>query len=163
MRWIRHWIGRERVGNVFNPSVLDAIQATIAAGEQSHLGEVCFAVEGGVAFPGTLFRDVDARRRAVDAFGRLGVWDTADNTGVLVYVLLAEHAIEIIADRGITAKVDPSQWQAICTTLEQAYRRGDFSAGSVAAIEAIHALLVEHFPVGDTPNPDELPNRPVIL
>lgn len=162
MRWIRHWLARERVHRVFPTATLDAIQHAIADGEQAHLGEVCFAIEGGVPFPQSLGA-IDVRQRAEAAFARLGVWNTEHNSGVLVYVLLAEHAIEIVADRGIAARVDQAQWQAICTTLQQAYRREDYAAGTASAIAAIHALLVAHLPADGLDNPDELPNRPVLL
>ena len=162
MRWIRHWLGRERVHGVFPTATLDAIQQAIADGEQRHLGEVCFAIEGGLPFPQSL-AEFDVRQRAEAAFARLRIWNTEHNSGVLVYVLLAEHAIEIVADRGIAAKVEQAEWQAVCRVLEHAYRRGDYAEGTASAISAIHALLTQHFPSHYRANPDELPNRPVLL
>lgn len=162
MRWIRHWLGRESVGRVFPTATLDAIQSTIADGERAHLGEVCFAIEGGLPFPQSL-GNLDVRQRAEAAFARLRIWNTEHNSGVLVYVLLAEHAIEIVADRGIAARMEQAEWQAICAALENAYRAENFVDGTTAAIAAIHAVLTEHFPATDHVNPDELPNRPVLL
>lgn len=162
MRWIRHWWARETLKRIFPSTTLDAIQHAIAAGESTHLGEVCFAIEGGAPFPKSL-GTITPRQRAEAAFGQLGIWNTERNTGVLVYVLLAEHAIEIVADRGIAAKVDQAEWQAVCRALEQAYRNGDYASGTAKAIAAIHSLLATHFPSDGAANPDELPNRPVLL
>ena len=162
MNLIQHWLGRMQVHKAFPQETLDQIQAAIAAGEQDHLGEVCFAIEGGLPwFEALTF--TSARDRAEAAFARLRVWNTEGNTGVLIYILLAEHAIEIVADRGIAAKVAPEQWRAICAELEQACRDDKHANGTMAAIAAIHALLTEHFPASGRSNPDELPNRPVIV
>lgn len=162
MNLIRHWLARFQVHKAFPQETLDKIQAAIAAGEQDHLGEVCFAIEGGLPwFEALTF--TSARDRAEAAFARLRVWNTQGNTGVLIYILLAEHAIEIIADRGIAAKVAPEQWRAICAALEQACRDDNHAQGTMAAIAAIHALLTEHFPASGRSNVDELPNRPVIF
>ena len=106
----------------------------------------------------------DARRRAEDAFARLRVWDTADNNGVLVYLLLADHRIEIVADRGVAALIDAAQWRAICALMEQRLRDGDAEAAAIVGVAAISDLLAEHFPrtdIGDRHN--ELPDLPQIL
>ena len=162
MNPIQHWLGRMQVRKTFPQATLDNIQTAIAAGEQNHLGEVCFAIEGGLPWF-EAFTYTNARDRAEAAFARLRVWNTEGNTGVLIYILLAEHAIEIIADRGIAAKVAPEQWRAICAELERACRDDKHADGTMAAIASIHALLAEHFPATGRSNPDELPNRPTIL
>ena len=95
-------------------------------------------------------------------FAELRVWDTGHNSGVLIYVQLADRRVEIVADRGINARVAQAEWDAICRTLETAYRDGAFEHGSLAAIAEISALLRRHFPAADM-NPDELPNRPAVL
>ncbi|MFZ2235704.1 MAG: TPM domain-containing protein [Dokdonella sp.] len=162
MNPIRHWLARLQVHKAFPQATLANIQAAIAAGEQDHLGEICFAIEGGLPWFEALTYTT-ARDRADAAFARLRVWNTEGNTGVLIYILLAEQAIEIVADRGIAAKAAPGQWRAICASLEQACRDDNHAEGTMAAIASIHALLTEYFPASGTSNPDELPNRPVVV
>ena len=106
-------------------------------------------------------RGAPARERAITMFGKLRVWDTADNNGVLIYLLLAEHAIEIVADRGLNAHVSTEQWRDIVATMRDAFRAGRFEDGLNAAIDAVDELLARHFPAqADTHNPNELPNAP---
>lgn len=161
MNLIRHWLARFQVHKTFPQETLDKIHTAIAAGEQDHLGEVCFAIEGGLPWFEALTY-TSARDRAEAAFARLSVWNTEGNTGVLIYILLAEHAIEIVADRGIAAKVAPEQWGEICAALEQACRDDNHAEGTMAAIAAVHALLTEQFPSRGGSNLDELPNRPML-
>ncbi len=161
MNPVRHWLARFQIHKAFPQETLEKIQASIAAGEQDHLGEVCFAIEGGLPWFEALTY-TSARDRAEAAFARLRVWNTEGNTGVLIYILLAEHAIEIVADRGIAAKVAPDQWRAICAALGQACRDNNHAEGTLAAIASIHMLLIEHFPSHGRSNLDELPNRPML-
>ena len=110
-----------------------------------------------------LWQDLSARDRAITLFGKLRVWDTEANNGVLIYLLLAEHAIEIVADRGLNRHVDASQWRALITPMRAAFRQGRFEAGLEEAVAAIDGLLRQHHPLaGGQPNPDELPNRPLM-
>lgn len=146
----------------FPERVLDAIQHAIAASETQHLGEIVFAVEGSLGVADIL-RGRTPRDRAREVFAHLRVWNTEHNTGVLVYVLLADHAIEIVADRGITAKVDEREWKVVCELMRARFADGDHEGGAVAAVEAINAILVRHFPANGQRNPDELPDRPVLL
>ncbi|HRP71513.1 MAG TPA: TPM domain-containing protein [Luteimonas sp.] len=161
-RLLRHWFAMPS-SRLFSAASLDRITAAIAEGERRHRGEVCFAIEPAL---GTrqLLRGVDARTRACEAFATLRVWDTAANNGVLLYVLLADHAIEIVADRGLSGRVDEARWRAICACMEVRFREGDHEGGAIAGVEAVSALLAEHFPHdGDGPDEDELPNRPHLL
>ena len=162
MRWIRHLFDFGRVRRAFPPATLDAIQHAVAASEAAHRGEICFAAEGGLS-AGNLWRGVTPRERALEVFTHLRVWDTRENSGVLVYVQLADHAIEIVADRGLAARIDDAEWRRICTTLRERFIAGDHEAGAVAAVAAIGNLLAVHFPAIPGDNPDERPNRPVIL
>lgn len=161
-RWIRHlavphwWATR-----VFPKSSLDAIEAAIAASETRHGGELRFVVEAGLPWS-ALGRDRSARDRAVELFASLRVWDTAGNSGVLIYVQLVDRKVEIVADRGIDARVGPAFWQGVCRRLEAAFRDRRFAAGSLAAIDEITAALAEHFPAGTT-NSNELPDRPLVI
>lgn len=140
----------------------------IAASERRHTGEIRICVEA--ALPSNLVwrlrgdDDLPAmtRERAWEWFGRLRVWDTEQNNGVLIYLLLAEQVIEVVADRGLARVVDGAQWQAVVDRLGQRLQRGDFEDGLTQALEEVSALLVEQFPVGaETFNPDELPDAVV--
>ena len=145
----------------FPAPVLQAIEAEIGASEALHSGELRFAIESTLPF-GTLWRGMSGRTRALEVFSHLRVWDTDANSGVLIYLLLADHDIEIIADRGITARVDQREWDQIARTMEQAFGAGQFEQGALAGIRAITHLLARHFPPGGN-NPDELSNQPVLL
>lgn len=161
-RWFRHvfmppWAWRR----AFPQATLDAIESAIRTSEITHNGEIRFAIENTL-LASQVWRGLTGRERAVEVFSNLRVWDTEYNSGVLVYLLLADHDIEIVADRGIAARVDGNAWEAIAQTMEAAFRQGDFERGALAGIEQISALLTAHFPpTGD--NPNELANRPVII
>lgn len=145
----------------FAPSTLRAIEAAIAASEQLHLGQIRFAVEETLA-PGALWRDKTGRERALEVFSDLRAWDTEQNNGVLVYLLLADHDVEIVADRGIHRMVGEAAWEDICRAMEAALRAGQFETGVVRGIEAIGALLALHYP-RHAPGANELPDAPVVL
>jgi hypothetical protein len=152
---------RGALARYFPPSTMGAIRAAIETGERSHAGEIVFAVEPRLGVFEVL-AGVDSRTRAAEAFAALGVWDTAGHSGVLVYVLLAERRIEVVADRGIHVRVGEGEWQRVCTLVADGFRSGDPSRGVLAAIAAVNALLAAHFPV-DSENPRELPDNPVLL
>ena len=161
MRLFRHLFARPARA-WFPEDAMDRITAAIDAGELRHAGEICFAVEPALHWLDVL-RGVDARKRAEDAFARLRVWDTEGNTGVLVYLLLADHRLEIIADRGLR-NVDPARWRAVSDAMESRLRAGEPEAAIVAGVAAISDLLAEHAPqVDGRPDRDELPNRPRLL
>ena len=145
----------------FTPAVLDAIEQEISHSEAQHSGEIRFVVEG--ALDGApLFKNQSAHDRALDIFSQLRIWDTQDNNGLLIYVLLADHAVEIIADRGINAKVGSSEWQTICSVMQNEFAKGNFQNGVCDAIKSITQHLIKHFPVSAT-DTNELPNKPVIM
>ncbi len=147
----------------FPASAMDRVAAAIAAGELQHHGEVCFAVESALHWRDVI-RGVMANNRARDAFARLRVWDTAANNGVLVYLLLADQRIEIVADRGLRGLVSDEQWRGVCHLLEERLRSGDHADAVVAAINEVSQLLALHFPpVAGVAGEDELPNQPVFL
>ena len=147
----------------FPAAAMDRIAATIGDGERRHRGEICFAVESSLP-PRQIFRGVQARARAEDAFARLRAWDTTENNGVLVYLLLADHRIEIVADRGLQAMVSDAQWRGVCQLLEERLHAGDHGDAVVQAINAVSALLAQHFPrLPGVADLDELPDQPVFL
>ncbi len=140
---------------------LSRIEAAIAAGERKHVGQVRFVVEAALPLALVLSRHTP-RERAIDTFGRLRIWDTEGNCGVLVYLLLADRRVEVVADRGIDRVVADSEWQSICRAMESAFRDGRFADGAVAGVEAVGALLARHFPrTGEAVN--ELPDQPIVL
>jgi len=143
---------RWRVRRIFTPQVLDGIEQAIKAGEATHSGQVRFVVEG--ALDGApLLHDQPARERALDIFSHLRIWDTAHNNGVLIYLLLADRRVEIVADRGIDAKVGRAGWEKICRDMEAEFRSGNFEAGAAKGIEAVSRQLAAHFPPGAARNP----------
>jgi uncharacterized membrane protein len=150
------------VKRAFPRAALHAVEKAIGEEERRHAGQLRFAVEASLPL-GELLRGVHARTRAVECFSRLRVWDTEHNSGVLIYVLLADRRVEIIADRGIHGKVGGAAWETICGEMQQEFARGQFERGAVVGIRAISDLLAAHFPAGDGPRPNELPDRPVVL
>jgi uncharacterized membrane protein len=154
--------GSLHVRRCFPRASMQAIQAAIARSESSHMGELRFAVEAALDWH-ELLRGVSPRQRAIEVFSQLGVWDTEHNSGVLIYLLLAERDVEIVADRGIHARVGDAGWQAICREMEAAFRAGAFEQGVLSGIARITALLAEHFPAQGKSNPNELPDAPVVL
>ena len=161
-RIAKHLVSEGAARRRFPDAVLDTIQRAIATGEARHRGQVCFAIEGALSL-GELLRDRSPRERAHEVFAHLRVWDTEHNSGVLIYVLVADHAIEIVADRGIAARVAESEWQAVCAQLRERFRGEDFESGAVAAVEAVSEILARHFPADGEPIANELPDRPVRL
>src|SRR6201998_3972690 len=152
-----HWRG----GRIFTRPVRAGIEQAIKTGEATHSGQVRFVVEG--ALDGApLFRNQHARERALDIFSQLRIWDTAHNNGVLIYLLLADRKVEIVADRGIDAKIGAAGWQKICAGMETDFKAGNFEAGVIKGIEAVSRQLAAHFPKhpGDR---NELPDAPVVI
>ena len=162
MRLLRHVFARS-ARHLFPEDSLQRIADAIAAGELRHRGEVLFAVESELP-AGLVLRGVQARERAEAAFARLRAWDTEANNGVLIYLLLADHRIEIVADRGLNGRVSAEQWRGVCLLMEERLHAGEPEQAVVRGIEAVSDLLAEHFPqVDDAPDHDELPNLPLIL
>jgi len=149
------------VYRAFPRTALKRMETAIRESEALHDGELRIAVEAGLDFL-PLLRGVSPRSRAREAFSMLSVWDTEENSGVLIYLQLVDRRIEIVADRGISAKVGQAQWDAICHRMEDAFRARRFEAGVFEGIAEITTLLTTHFPARRE-NPDELPDRPVVL
>jgi len=146
---------------VFPQRVLNSIEQAIKQGETTHSGQVRFVVEGALGDT-SLFRDQPARERALDVFSHLRIWDTELNNGVLIYLLLADHDVEIVADRGIHAKVGAEGWETICRAMEAEFKSGEFEGGAIRGIEAVSRELAKHFPPRH-PQRNELPDEPVVL
>ena len=143
----------------FGAAALRAVERAIKASERQHRGELRFAIEGPLHL-GAL--RLSPRQRARQVFSLLDVWNTEENTGVLIYVQLVDHAIEIVADRGIAKRVAQAEWQAICRTMEHAFRANRYEQGTLEAIAAVTAILAREFPATGT-NPNELPDKPAVL
>ncbi len=182
-RFAKHMITDHRSARrLFPPSGLDAIERAIADGEARHRGQVCVAIEASLPLARVLSK-LKPRERALEVFGLARVWDTEENCGVLLYVLVADRDVEIVADRGIDAKVGDDAWQAICARMEQAFdaKVGDdawqaicarmeqafaqrrFGEGLAAGVAEVNALLEQHFPSDGRPSANELANRPLML
>lgn len=165
LRLIKHLVAPPWLAHrAFTGVALQAIEDAVAAAEKRHCGELRFVVEAGLPL-GDLLHDISARQRAVEVFSQLRIWDTEHNSGVLIYVQLIDRRVEIVADRGISARVDQGDWDAVSRSMEAAFREGAYERGAVAAIESIGRLLAAHFPATPTSaeNPNELPDRPVLL
>ncbi|MPZ44626.1 MAG: hypothetical protein GEV05_14730 [Betaproteobacteria bacterium] len=161
-RALKHLLILDRMAlRPFPRAALDRIEHAIGVSERSHGGELRLVLEANMS-PLEVLRGRSARDRALELFSLLRVWDTEHNSGVLIYLQMVDHRIEIVADRGISRLVAQSEWDAICRRMESAFRGGVFEAGTVEAIGEVTQLLNRHFPPGEH-NPDELPDRPVII
>jgi uncharacterized membrane protein len=165
-----HWLARllrhrlfdeDDARRLLGKDALARIQARVAESEKRHSGEIRVVVEAGLPLS-YLRRNATPRDRAVALFGKLGVWDTERNNGVLIYLLLAEHAIEIVADRGLNRVVPAAEWAEIAVSMQSAFQAGDFEGGLMRAIDAVDPLLVRHFaaPSGAV-DVNELPDAPL--
>lgn len=160
-RVLRHLLtSRRSLERAFDPHGRRAVEEAIAASEKCHRGELRFAVESRLGIPALLAGET-ARERALEVFASLGVWDTEENSGILVYVLLADHSVEIVADRGYRS-VTGDQWRAICQQMEAAFREGAYRRGALEGVLgcAKHATVL--FPA-DGAGPNELPDPVVFL
>jgi uncharacterized membrane protein len=161
-RTLRHLLSLPgAVARAFPADAFSRIEQAIRESEQRHGGEIRFAVEPALD-PAQLWRGLSARERAIEAFSDLRVWDTRDNNGVLLYLLLADRDVEIVADRGFNAKVMPEEWERVCRRMEAALREGRHADAVIAGIESITQLVARHFP----PSPGargELPDHPAAL
>ena len=160
-RLLRHrWLDEDDTRKAIPAALLERLKKRVAASEDRHSGEIRICVEASLP-SSYIWRDATARARAVAMFGKLRMWDTEHNNGVLIYLLLAEHAIEIVADRGLARHVDAAQWAAIMTGMREAFRAGRYAEGLDQAVDAVDALLQRHFPLAPGAlNPNELSDAP---
>ena len=163
LRLVRHWwLDESDARRALGDDGLQRIGARVAESERRHGGEIRVCIEGGLPWS-YLWRNAGARERAVAMFSQLRVWDTEANNGVLIYLLLADHAIEIVADRGLARHVTGAEWAAITAGMREAFRAGRFVDGLLDAIGEVDRMLVAHFPhARGAPNPNELPDLPHI-
>jgi uncharacterized membrane protein len=159
-RILRHrWLDETDRRRALDDAALQRLSAQVATSELHHSGEIRVSVEAGLPMS-YLLRGLQARDRAVMLFSKLRVWDTEQNNGVLIYLLLAEHAIEIVADRGLTRQVPQAQWDTLVAGMREAFVQRQFEAGLNAAIKVVDGLLRQHFPLAPgEDNPNELPDR----
>ncbi|MEY3296594.1 MAG: hypothetical protein RLZZ451_2642 [Pseudomonadota bacterium] len=166
-RWLRilkhRWTDETDAARALGPEALLRLEQRVAMSERRHSGEIRLCVEAGLPLS-YLWRDATPRQRAVTMFGKLRVWDTEQNNGVLIYLLLAEHAIEVVADRGLARAVPPETWQQLVAGMREAFRAGRFEDGLAQAVDRVDALLVAHFPLAaGQANPNELPDAASLL
>ncbi|MET0355218.1 MAG: TPM domain-containing protein [Cellvibrio sp.] len=162
-RFIKHLFTTESaVKRHFSDASLSNITSAVADAERQHRGEICFAIEAALE-PGQVLRGITPRQRAMEIFAQQRVWDTELNSGVLIYVLFADRAVEVIADRGIYDKTAQNHcWENIVKAMENAFSAGRFEDGAVDGIKAVATELINYFPASDH-NPDELPNNVVLV
>jgi uncharacterized membrane protein len=162
-RMLRHrWLDSADTRRAIPPSLVQRLGERVTASERRHSGEIRIYVEAGLPFS-YLWREASPRERAIAMFGKLGVWDTEQNNGVLIYLLLAERAIEIVADRGLARLVPQPQWQQIVQRMAGAFSAARYEEGLAQAVDEVTALLVRHFPLAaGAANPNELPDEPVL-
>lgn len=167
-RLLRHLVTDHRaVRKLFSPRSLRQLEQATRHGEQLHAGQVRLAIEASLPL-GAVRMGMTPRQRALEVFGGLRVWDTAANCGVLVYLLVADRAVEIIADRGIHAKVGDVAWRTVCEKMEFQFREGKFTEGALSGLVDIGSLLAVHFPrssnaPGNAAVDNELPDAPLLL
>ena len=162
-RILKHrWLDESDAHRAVPPELLQRLARRVSASEQRHSGEVRIYVESGLPWS-YLWRNAGSRQRAVTLFGKLRVWDTEHNNGVLIYLLLADRAIELVADRGLNRVVSPEQWQAMVKNLGAALKEARYEDGLTQALEEVSAVLVQHFALaqGETRR-NELPNEPIV-
>jgi len=161
-RIMRHLsTGRAAVRRVFPSRTMDAIESAIRETEARHSGQIRFAVEASLELA-PLLAGQTAQERAVEMFSKLRVWDTEHNNGVLIYLLFADHDVEIVADRGVHAKLGKVVWEEICHEMETAFRNGEFEQGVLAGIRSVGRHLASHYPHTGVKR-NELPDWPVLL
>jgi uncharacterized membrane protein len=163
LRLLKHrWLDERDVKRALDDAALARIEQRVATSERRHSGEIRVCVEAGLP-TSYIWQRLTARDRAITMFGKLRVWDTEADNGVLIYLLLAEHAIEIVADRGLNRHVRPQEWQAIVGRMGSCFHEGRFEDGLTQALEEVSALLVQHFPVSaGEAGENELPDEPVL-
>ena len=165
-RLLRHVVATHwRTRMLFPASTLDAIEEAIGRAERAHGGEIRFAIETSLT-PLHVLAELTPRARALEVFAQLRVWDTEANNGVLIYIQLADHSVEIVADRGVARRVGQAEWDGVCRMMEEHFRAGRFKIGSIAGVDAVGALLARHFPAQvfrQSPAGNQLPDRPTLL
>jgi uncharacterized membrane protein len=163
-RWLRilrhRWYDERDTARALDGAALARLEQAVAGSERRHSGEIRLCIEAGLPLS-YLWRRATARERALAVFGKLRVWDTEHNNGVLIYLLLAEHAIEIVADRGLARRVPQAHWDGVLASMREAFRAGRFEQGLHDAVQAVDAMLALHFPLAaGEANPNELPDVP---
>jgi uncharacterized membrane protein len=161
-RALRHWKSTAaHARRAFPPESLAAIGGAITEGERTHRGELRLVVEASMPFD-AIWADMSSRQRALAMFAEHGVWDTEDNCGVLIYVNLAERKVEIVGDRNVNRKIDAATWQAVCRTMTEGFKRGQFHDSTLTAVAQVNELLRQHFPA-DGARANELPDAPILM
>lgn len=172
-RLFRHlWLDADDAQRAIGKDGLARLEAKIGESECAHSGQICLCIEAALPlrylsralWHGEPIEDV-LRDRAVTTFGKQRVWDTEDDNGVLIYLSLAEHHLEILADRGLSRHVPQAEWQAVVDAAGSRLREGRIEEGLALALAGVHAQLVRHFPPlagSDGQKENRLPDRPVL-
>ncbi len=162
-RALKHLVsGSWTVNRYFSDQSLQRIEERVTAGEVDHSAEIRIVIEGSLSFGEILWQDRQPRERALEVFADLHVWDTEANNGILIYLLLADHDVEILADRTADKKIAPAVWEGAVELIRNAFTRHAYEEGVINAVQSLNEALARQFPPAER-NPDELPNKPVIL
>jgi len=163
MRHLRHLFAtRSGTRRRFPTQLLESIEAAVREAEQRTSGEIRFVVETALE-PGEVWAGLTPRERAIQTFSDLHIWNTELRNGVLIYVLLADRDVEILADRGAAERIGQADWEGVCRVMEGHFREGRYSEGALAGVAGVGRLLEKHFPADRGRNRDELPNQPTLL
>ena len=161
-RFFKHFFSHPwQVNRHFSAQALKKIEQAISDSEKTHAGEIRFIVEAGL-HPLEILRKKTPKKRALELFGNLNIWDTEQNNSVLIYLLLVDKDVEIVADRGINKHVGHVGWEKICQNMESLFRKGEFEAGVLQGIKEISAELAQHYPLTGV-SKNEISNKPLIL
>jgi uncharacterized membrane protein len=163
-RLFRHLFAtRAELARLLPVEALQSIERAVSESELTHSGEIRFAIEVALD-PAEIAAGKTPRQRALEVFAALGVWDTEANNGVLVFVLYADHDVEIVADRGYNGRVTTDEWAAVCDAMEVRFRAGQYEQGAVEGVREAGRLMARHYPpLPGGRDQDELPNRPAML
>jgi len=161
-RFFRHlFTTRAATRRAFPDASLDAIESGIAEGEKTHRAEIRVIIETAISIEAVLSR-MTPRERALELFGRYGIWDTEENCGILIYINLADRQVEIVADRGISTKINPDEWNHICKIMTAGFSQGRFHESTLEALSALNQLLAQQVP-STGPHENQLPDHPIRL
>lgn len=162
-RAFKHLVsGSWTVNRYFSDESLERIETRVTEGEVDHSAEIRVVIEGSLSFGEVLWHNRQPRERALEVFADLHVWDTEANNGILIYLLLADHDVEILADRAADKKISTAVWAGAIELIREAFGRAAYEEGVLNAVQSLNEALARQFPSSDR-NPDELPNKPVVL
>ena len=137
------------------------LTAKVTSAERGHRGEVFLIIENHL--PIQQAYHIGCRERAIDLFSEYRVWDTEENTSVLVYVNICEHSLEIVADRGISAHVSPTVWRAMCDKAVAGIANQKTEESLLELLDEVGQVLRQYYHLEHDPAGNELSDTVVYL